>query len=245
MRKMLRRSIYIYRLLLYVYPRTFREMYGDDMVYIFAQSLHEKQKEGWVSVARFWWHILTDLFISAIEEHLQTLQLPKLPIHQGGNILKFKQTPLLLILSKGIAIIILMLLFFVLNLAWNIVVDPSGYGGASGTFQNTIEKLGQMPQALLPTLLILIYSTVMLLRARTIRQVFTLCLIYGLIGPILFVGIMAMIRFVAWIFPPDETTYIGMIHHHPLVYVTVFLTYVLLMLAFIKLQRNVVTLKKV
>src|SRR4029079_14873344 len=62
----LARSQRIYRSLLLVYPRAFRQVYGADMVQVFGDRLRgERQRNGRRASLRTWFLTLLDLFKTA------------------------------------------------------------------------------------------------------------------------------------------------------------------------------------
>jgi len=61
------RSERLYALLLHLYPKSFRRAYGEEMVFVFAESLRETQGGGaWLLL---WMRTLLDLFMSLVHEH--------------------------------------------------------------------------------------------------------------------------------------------------------------------------------
>ncbi|UFP95675.1 ABC transporter permease [Gloeobacter morelensis] len=61
----------LYRWLLLLYPAEFRAEYGEELVQVFLDNLHEeRQADGRRGVLRLWWETMTDLSSTAFAEHL-------------------------------------------------------------------------------------------------------------------------------------------------------------------------------
>jgi hypothetical protein len=73
-KRMLALSEHLYRLLLVVYPTTFRRQFGSQMTQVFLDCCRAVFEEGgsW-GVVRFWLPTLVDLGTNAIAEHISTL----------------------------------------------------------------------------------------------------------------------------------------------------------------------------
>jgi len=64
-------SDWLYRLLLHAYPATFRECYGGEMAQVFRECCREAyRRRGAVGLAGLWARTLSDLVISAIDQHI-------------------------------------------------------------------------------------------------------------------------------------------------------------------------------
>lgn len=61
----------LYALLLYLFPKAYREEYGEELQAVFDLSLDEAMKSGWVNAAAFLWRELVDLPGAAFREHLR------------------------------------------------------------------------------------------------------------------------------------------------------------------------------
>lgn len=65
----MRLSEKLYRTLLLLYPKSFRNDYEEEMVLVFHEALYEsKQSDGNISSLRFWWHIVTDALLNAVRQ---------------------------------------------------------------------------------------------------------------------------------------------------------------------------------
>ena len=72
LRRLIRASDWLYRLLLRIYPRAFRERYGDEMAQVFGESCRVAcQQRGAGGLIGLWAGTLLDLLISASREHLE------------------------------------------------------------------------------------------------------------------------------------------------------------------------------
>ncbi len=67
-------STTLYRLLLYVYPREFRQFYQQEMLLTFRDCcLEQQERAGTWGIMRLWGFVLLDLAIAAGREHYQTV----------------------------------------------------------------------------------------------------------------------------------------------------------------------------
>ncbi len=67
-------SVWVYRHLLWVYPKEFRARFGDELVDCFEECCEEQAVAGGpIGVARFWSGNLTDLVVTAGRLHLECL----------------------------------------------------------------------------------------------------------------------------------------------------------------------------
>jgi len=67
-------SIRIYGLLLYFYPKSFRQRFGDAMVGVFVESCHHAERRaGHRGLAGLWWCVSWDLIASAAAERTCSL----------------------------------------------------------------------------------------------------------------------------------------------------------------------------
>ncbi len=65
-------SIALYKLMLYLYPRTFRREYGDLMAQVFADLCRDMGKQhGLFGMMRLWGRTLLDLFVTVPKEQLE------------------------------------------------------------------------------------------------------------------------------------------------------------------------------
>jgi hypothetical protein len=67
-------SLRIFKALLVMYPRQFREAYGREMVQTFRDLLREEPPESAAQFARLWRHLLWDMAFSAIRERSEEMQ---------------------------------------------------------------------------------------------------------------------------------------------------------------------------
>lgn len=66
-----------YRLLLCLYPRSFRERFGDEMVTLFAELVGDARRPGTrFGVTRLWTHTMIDLVTSARRERWEDIMRP-------------------------------------------------------------------------------------------------------------------------------------------------------------------------
>jgi len=105
----------VYSLLLKLYPKNYRQKFGEEMHFVFSQSLNEayaedNKKEG---VIKFWSRTVFDVIKSIVTEHLQN--------QKGGAIMKSKNNDIIMknrIFPRiALASILILLLPLVLTMA--------------------------------------------------------------------------------------------------------------------------------
>jgi hypothetical protein len=65
-----RKSICLYRLLVLLYPSSFRKEFGEEMVIVFSDLLANAAKtKGSLGFASAWFRVVTDLLFSVLEQH--------------------------------------------------------------------------------------------------------------------------------------------------------------------------------
>jgi hypothetical protein len=65
----------VYRLLLFVYPKTYRREYGPPMIQVYRDLCRNSYRQrGRVGLASLWLRLLADLFTSSIGQHLDALR---------------------------------------------------------------------------------------------------------------------------------------------------------------------------
>src|SRR5579871_6862609 len=69
-----RLSEWVFRMLLWAYPRRFREAYGQDMVRTFRDLLRAERPRGAVRFAGLWARTLADVARSALRERSEEMQ---------------------------------------------------------------------------------------------------------------------------------------------------------------------------
>ena len=67
------RGEWIYRALLHVYPREFRDEFGDAMVEFFRDRAAAARTAGTVSVFRLWWRVALDLLRNALPARMDAI----------------------------------------------------------------------------------------------------------------------------------------------------------------------------
>jgi len=65
----------VFRVLLLLYPRSFRARFEDEMVEFFRLRRDEQRRRGTRGVARFWAHLLVDIALNAPTQHVRALRV--------------------------------------------------------------------------------------------------------------------------------------------------------------------------
>lgn len=82
-KSLIRRSVGIYSFLLNLYPKSYRQEFGEEMKYVFSESLKDSEK----SILTFWTRTIIDTGKSAVREHLEN--------RKGGESMKSKNKDLI------------------------------------------------------------------------------------------------------------------------------------------------------
>jgi len=101
--------IRIYKLLLHLYPRTFREQFGEELVDTFAEALHHAEEEGDETLFATCIREVVDLPISIVREHISKPRQQTLLTYQEDEMSKRKYIPALRTLRRillGIIIVV-------------------------------------------------------------------------------------------------------------------------------------------
>src|ERR1043166_8452348 len=64
----------LFHLLLFAYPREFRQEYGPQMTQLFRDCYRQQTKQSATGLWVLWLHTVSDLFVSAPREHLERLR---------------------------------------------------------------------------------------------------------------------------------------------------------------------------
>jgi putative ABC transport system permease protein len=67
------RAEWVYRGLLCVYPREFRDEFGDAMVEFFRDRNATARRAGWLSMVRLWWRVVLDVLRNAVPARLDAV----------------------------------------------------------------------------------------------------------------------------------------------------------------------------
>ncbi|HJQ20451.1 MAG TPA: ABC transporter permease, partial [Gemmatimonadaceae bacterium] len=65
----------VFALLMRLYPRTFRERFGDEMLDFFRARRDEQRRRGARGVSRFWTHLVADMLLNAPRQHVRALRV--------------------------------------------------------------------------------------------------------------------------------------------------------------------------
>lgn len=62
----------VYAILLLLYPSTLRRQFGEEMIEVFAQQLHDAcQRDGWAGGVGVWWCVVGEALRTSVSSHLQ------------------------------------------------------------------------------------------------------------------------------------------------------------------------------
>jgi hypothetical protein len=84
--RILRVSERVYRVLLVVYPKEFRDAYGPQMVQVFRDSCREESRKGGARVVRLWLHTILDLGTTAILERTRATGLREVGVNKMAGV---------------------------------------------------------------------------------------------------------------------------------------------------------------
>jgi hypothetical protein len=87
-KRVIKRSERIYDLFLRLYPKSYRQEFGDEMKYVFAQSIEDAYNENKEQeIINFWVRIFIDTYKSIFTQHLLNLKESKLMKTKNTDIL--------------------------------------------------------------------------------------------------------------------------------------------------------------
>jgi hypothetical protein len=84
--RILRVSERVYRVLLVVFPKEFRDAYGPQMVQVFRDSCREESLKGGARVVRLWLHTILDLGTTAIVERTRATGLREVGVNKMAGV---------------------------------------------------------------------------------------------------------------------------------------------------------------
>ncbi len=68
----IRMSCRVYATLLLLYPSSLRRQFGEEMIQVFAEQLHEaRQRDGWAGWLGAWWCVAGEALRTSVSSHLQ------------------------------------------------------------------------------------------------------------------------------------------------------------------------------
>lgn len=83
-------SLYVYRLLLRVYPRAFRRDYGAEMTQAFCDLARDAQlTHGAAGLLRVWLCVIPDVAQSAFTQHCESLSGRMVMLHYSGGMVHY------------------------------------------------------------------------------------------------------------------------------------------------------------